>query len=187
MEKAPPSPRLRRTPAARVRELLPLALLAIAGGTAAREPLGCKRQVAPAQVPTHSAGAASDHATALFATLAARGAAVAPGMREVARMQSAGDKVEIARADARDACVRVAFEATSPVVAKLVDGEGNVLASSDSPATDGVLGEHGPVCVRRGEAVSAMAGAPDGSPVAPAGAGAAAAVASVRWMAWESP
>jgi hypothetical protein len=93
-------------------------------------------------------------------------------MREVARMLTTGDKVEIAHAEGRDACVRVAFEASSPVVAKLVDAQGNVLASSEAPATGGVLGERGPVCVRRGDAVSAFA----------EGSG-----ASVRWMAWASP
>jgi hypothetical protein len=93
-------------------------------------------------------------------------------MREVARMQSAGDKVEIAHAEGRDACVRVAFEASSPVVAKLMDREGNVLASSNVPATDGVLGQRGPVCVRKGDNVSAIAEGPD---------------ANVRWMAWASP
>jgi hypothetical protein len=97
---------------------------------------------------------------------------VAQGMREVARKENTGDKVQIAQAGGHDACVRVVFEASSPVVAKLVDGEGNVLASSDSPATDGVLGERGPVCVRKGDAVSAVA---------------EGAAASVRWVAWESP
>jgi hypothetical protein len=86
-------------------------------------------------------------------------------------MQNTGDKVEIAHAEGRDACVRVAFEASSPVVAKLVDAQGNVLAASEAPVTRGVLGERGPVCVRRGDAVSAIA---EGS-------------ASVRWMAWASP
>jgi hypothetical protein len=188
MEKAQPNRLLRRTPAARVRDLLPLALLAIAGGAAAREPMGCKRQVAPAQVPSNRAGVASDQATAaMFAALASRAGTVAPGMREVARMQSSGDKVELARAEARDACVRVAFEATSPVVAKLVDGDGNVLASSDSPATDGVLGEHGPVCVRRGEAVSALAGAVVETVAGGDGGSGLPSVARVKWMAWESP
>jgi hypothetical protein len=96
-------------------------------------------------------------------------------MREVARIESAGDRIEIVRAGGRDACVRVAFEASSPVVARLLDGEGNVLASSDVPEAEGVLGQRGPVCVRRGDAVSAAAG------------GAEAAVASVRWVAWQAP
>jgi hypothetical protein len=96
-------------------------------------------------------------------------------MREVARIETAGNRVEIARAEGRDACVRVAFEASSPVVAKLLDGEGNVLASSEGPSADGVLGQRGPVCVRKGDAVSAAAG------------GAEAAVAKVRWMAWQAP
>jgi hypothetical protein len=114
-------------------------------------------------------------ASASFALLVARGPLVAPGMREVAKVQSTGDKgekVEVARAQGRDACVRVAFEATSPVVAKLLDVGGNVLASSAAPTTDGVLGERGPVCVRNGDAVMATA----------EGSG-----SSIRWVAWASP
>jgi hypothetical protein len=96
-------------------------------------------------------------------------------MREVARIENTGDRAEVARAGERDACVRVAFEASAPIVAKLSDGEGNVLASSDVPASEGLLGQRGPVCIRRGDAVIASAG------------GAEAAVASVRWLAWQSP
>jgi hypothetical protein len=177
MERSPPNLLPRRTPALRVRELLPLALLALACGAVLYDPFGCTRPAPPAHVASSVASAANAEATASFAALAARGATIAPGMREVARMQSAGDKVEIARAEVRDACVRVAFKASSPVVAKLVDGEGNVLASSDIAATDGVLGQRGPVCVRRGDAVSAVAGGAEG----PGG------VTNVRWVAWESP
>jgi hypothetical protein len=155
-----------------VRELLPLALLALACGAVLREPLGCARTAPAPKLPTVVATAKDAGSAASFAELLARGASVAPGMREVARMQTGGDKVEIAHADGRDACVRVAFAASSPVVARLMDGEGNVLASTDAPATDGVLGERGPVCVRKGDAVSAAA----------EGTG-----ASIRWVAWESP
>jgi hypothetical protein len=172
MERSPPRQLPRRAPARHVRELLPLALLAFACGAVLREPVGCARPVPSAKVPTVVATAADAGSAAAFDALVARGAAIAAGMREVARTQSAGDKVEIAHAEGRDECVRVAFAASSPVVAKLMDGAGNVLAVSDAPATDGVLGERGPVCVRKGDAVSAVA----------EGAG-----ASVRWVAWESP
>jgi hypothetical protein len=155
-----------------VREFLPLALLAFACGAVLRQPLGCAQPVTPARAPRAIAAVADAGSAASFDALVARGAAIAPGMREVARTQSAGDKVEIAHAEGRDACVRVAFAASSPVIAKLMDGAGNVLASSDAPATDGVLGQRGPVCVRKGDAVSAVA----------EGAG-----ASIRWVAWESP
>jgi hypothetical protein len=93
-------------------------------------------------------------------------------MREVARNETSGEKMEIVQAGEHDACVRVAFEASAPVVARLVDGEGHVLASSDAPATNGVLGQRGPVCVRKGDAVSVVA---EGS------------ATSVRWIAWEAP
>ncbi|HXN31309.1 MAG TPA: hypothetical protein VN894_05580 [Polyangiaceae bacterium] len=161
-----------------MRELLPLALLAFACSAVMRQPLGCARSARPPSAPSGAGRAeapASSGAAPSFAALAARGASVAPGMREVARIESAGDRVEIVRAEGGDACVRVAFEASSPVVARLLDSEGNVLASSDAPAADGVLGQRGPVCVRRGDSVSAAAG------------GAGAAVASVRWVAWQAP
>ncbi len=109
-----------------------------------------------------------------YDTLASLGSAVAPGMHEVARKQGVGggDPVELVRAESRDACLRAAFEADAPLVAKLVDGNGQVLAAVAVPSTRGVLAEHGPVCIRRGDVVRAVA----------EGSG-----AHVRWMAWESP
>jgi hypothetical protein len=173
MEKPPPSRLSRRIPP-HVRELVSLVLLALACGAALREPFACARGVPRTSVVTPRAVPSAKPAlsSTSFAALAARGAAVAPGMREVARLQSAGDKIEIAHAEGRDACVRVAFEASSPVIAKLVDGEGNVLASSNAPVTGGVLGERGPVCVRKGDNVSAVAEGLD---------------ANVRWVAWAAP
>ena len=100
---------------------------------------------------------------------------MAPGMREVARIESAFDKIELTRAETHDTCVRVAFEASLPVVAKLFDSEGNVLASTDAPATEGILGPRGPVCVRRSDVISAMAG------------GSEAGAPRVRWVAWQAP
>src|SRR5215472_8901921 len=139
MERPPPSPPRLQAQTHRVRELGPIALLALACGAVLREPVGCTRSTASARAPNR-AGAAmgadstdDTDASASFALLVARGPLVAPGMREVAKLQSTGDKgekVEVARAQGRDACVRVAFEATSPVMAKLLDGGGNVLASS---------------------------------------------------------
>jgi hypothetical protein len=96
-------------------------------------------------------------------------------MRESSRLRSTGDKVVLVRAGDRDACVRVAFDASAPVSAKLMDTEGHVLASLDAPAMGGVLGARGPVCVRKGDAVSAVAAGPDGG------------VGTVRWVAWQSP
>ena len=180
MERPPPSqPRLQAPH--RVRELGAIFLLALACAAEVREPFGCTRSSGPAKSPQPAnagSGAASTDdadASASFAVLVARGPLVAPGMREVAHLQSTGDKgekIEVARAQGKDACVRVAFEATAPVLAKLLDGGGNVLASSAAPTTDGVLGERGPVCVRKGDAVMATA----------EGAG-----SSIRWVAWASP
>jgi hypothetical protein len=182
MERPKPNRRRLRTPpplqVREVREILSLALLAFACGTAMREPAAGTRGAPPTQMATlgHPPRTVqSADAEAAFATLVARGAVVAPGMREVTRAASGDGRhgaVEVARAEGRDACIRVAFTASSPVVGKLMDGDGNVLAMSDAPTMDGVLGEHGPVCVRKGDAVSAIAEGPG---------------ASVRWVAWVSP
>ncbi len=158
-----------------MREPAALGLLAIACVTVARSPLACARPASPSGDPASAASVASTLDATTFALLASRATAVAPGMREVARVRSAGDAIEVARAGDRDACVRVAFEATSPVLAKLVDRAGNVLASNDAPATGGVLGKRGPVCVRKGDAVSVVAAPAEG------------ATGSVRWVAWQAP
>jgi hypothetical protein len=97
---------------------------------------------------------------------------MAPGMQPVARRESAGEKIEIVRAGAHDTCIRVAFEAKAPVVARMLDSAGEVLASSASPAVEGVLGELGPICIRRGESLGVDT---DGSPTA-----------QVRWVAMAS-
>jgi hypothetical protein len=94
-------------------------------------------------------------------------------MRAVAERESAGERIELVRATARDVCVRVVFESTTAVVGKLVDGEGSTLAESPAATTQGTLGEQGPVCIRKGDAVNALA---DG-----------AAGARVRWVAWAAP
>ena len=130
---------------------------------------------APPPAPAAAAPSASSTAESLaaFDALAARGASLAPGMREVARKEGGSDAVELVKAEARDACVRVAFEASAPVEAKLVDHAGNVLAASDAPAADGVLGARGPVCVRKGDVVRGISDA--------------SGATRVRWVAWEAP
>jgi hypothetical protein len=120
---------------------------------------------------TSSDPAAPDALTA-FEAIAARGASLAPGMREASRKEGASDAVDLVKADTHDACVRVAFAATAPITAKLVDHAGGVLAASDAPATDGVLGAHGPVCIRKGDVVRGLADV---------------AGVRVRWVAWEAP
>lgn len=154
-----------------MRELGPFVLLLCACGAAVREP----SVAAAAAPPVTSAPApeppAPDTLTT-FDAMAARGASVAPGMHEAARKEGAVGPVDLVKADARDTCVRVAFAATAPVTAKLVDHAGNVLAANDAPATDGILGPHGPVCVRKGDVVRGLT---DASGV------------HVRWLAWEAP
>jgi hypothetical protein len=93
-------------------------------------------------------------------------------MRLAARRVSTGERVEIVRADQSDTCIRVAFEALVPVVAKLVDDTNNAVATSGAAAVEGVLGERGPVCIRRGEALGVTV---EGTGV------------PVRWVAWAAP
>jgi hypothetical protein len=169
----PPPPSPSRAPARLVRELAPFVLLACACGAAVRQPPP-EPSVAQAPPPAAAPPTSSADGPASFVALAERAASVAPGMREVARKASAnaGDPVELVKADARDTCVRAAFEAASPVSARLVDREGRVLASVPAATASGVLGERGPVCVRKGDVVKGVA---DGAGV------------PVRWMAWEAP
>jgi hypothetical protein len=152
-----------------VRELVPFFLLACACGAAVRPTAPSPVGVTPPPVASGHETETSAATSAAFDALAARGATVAPGMHEVARKE--GTSVDLVKADARDACVRVAFESAAPVTAKLVDASGNALASLDAPATEGVLASRGPVCVRRGEVVHGIAEGADGG---------------VRWMAWEA-
>jgi len=107
-----------------------------------------------------------------FMGLEALAPSLAPGMRQTAERESAGEPIELVRAGGRDTCVRVAFEAAAPVLAKLVDADGTVLSETRSPAMAGVLGERGPICVRKTETVSAAAEGIGGR---------------VRWIAWTSP
>jgi hypothetical protein len=170
-----------------VREAVPFVLLVCACGAAlSRAPASAREPPERAGWPVdglQSTPSPVDQAPAQpetgrpraggFAGLASQAAALAPGMREATRKQSrAGERVELVRAEGRDACVRVAFAANTPVATRLVDGDGSVLAARTAPTTDGVLGEHGPVCVRRGDLVAGVA---DGM------------VGVVRWIAWESP
>jgi hypothetical protein len=159
----------------RVREAAAFALLVCACGAALhRAPPPARTAAEPEPPASTPAGAPplSPETAAAFEALAARGRAASPGMREVARKETAGERVDLARAEARDVCVRVVFESSVPVVAKLVDGAGNVLVAGAGPATDGVLGERGPVCVRKGDVVSCVA---EGGP------------ARIRWVAWAAP
>jgi hypothetical protein len=154
-----------------VNEVGPFLLLVCACGAAVTAPTPAAPASDPA--PTHAMTAATSAPapTESFDDLAALGPMIAAGMHEIAR-KSSEDAVELLRADTGDACLRVAFAAAAPVVAKLVDGNGDVLASL-GPAPEGVLSERGPVCVRRGDVVR--------------GAAEGASRTHVRWMAWQAP
>jgi hypothetical protein len=156
-----------------VREVVPFVLLACACGAAVTA-RPASHAPAASPPPEPAAGAASTMPAESWDALASLGASVAQGMHEVARKPGigGGDPVELLRAETHDACLRAAFEADAPLVAKLVDGNGQVLAAIAVPTTHGVLAEEGPVCIRRGDVVRAVA----------EGSG-----AHVRWMAWASP
>jgi hypothetical protein len=116
----------------------------------------------------HPAGPAPD-AGGGFAALEQRAGSLAPGMRMAAERENGGERVELVRAVEKDACVRAAFEASEPVSAKLVDAEGVTLAETAAPVESGSLGERGPVCIRKGDAISGVASG------------------RVRWIAWALP
>jgi hypothetical protein len=158
-----------------VRELLPFALLACACGVETR--VGPARAVVRTSPPPDAAPAAGppegqQDAGAAFEEIKQRWSGVVAGMSPVSALEgAAGDQeaLELARADGRDLCVRVAFEAPEAVVASLVDRAGASLARS-AEQTSGLLPERGPVCVRRGDAVRGLA---SGS-----------ATTRVRWVTW---
>ena len=109
--------------------------------------------------------------------LAARGPSLAAGMREATRNESTVThalRFDAVNARGRDVCARVLFVSTAPVVAKVEDGEGVVLAEVTHAAQTGALGESGPVCVRRDGVIRVAFDA-------------AARSAVVRWVAWASP
>ena len=72
-----------------------------------------------------------------FASLEARAAALAPGMRQAAERESGGERTELVRAAGNDTCVRVAFEATAPVLARLLDADGTLLCETRVPTRRG--------------------------------------------------
>jgi hypothetical protein len=107
-----------------------------------------------------------------FVSLEALTPTLAPGMRRAAERESGGERVELVRAAGKDTCVRVAFEASAPVLARLLSADGTVLSETRAAAASGVLGERGPICVRKTDVVSATADGPG---------------ARIRWIAWASP
>jgi hypothetical protein len=160
--------------ATRVREALAFAVLACACGMTARPPASTSTQTStsprsPTQAPT-VAPTLTDGGAALT-ELAARWAPFVPGMHVVAAREDAADSLELARATTTDLCLRVAFDASDPVVVTLASAAGATLASS-AEGVGGLLASEGPVCIRRGDALRATAVGPPG--------------ARVRWIAWSS-
>ena len=166
------------------RDALAILLLACACGASLRStPLdpgparAVPSPVAPqARPPTNDPGANAEPDPRALA-LRARGAAIAPGMRLAAQRSSRDTDVDLVHAEVQDECVRVAYDANEPIAAELVDAKGEVLARALEPAGSGILPAAGPVCVRRGDAISAIAiRATDASPGT-----------AVLWAAWAAP
>jgi hypothetical protein len=153
-----------------------MAALAACGGA----PAMSQRPAAGAQARSGGAGHAgtiADDSLPSLDAVAALGATLAPGMRELARRESsvtAGQHApeEAARAASRDLCARVAYAADGPVGARLEDGAGGALAEAPR-STSGALGEEGPVCVRHGELLRVVFDA--------------GVSARVRWVTWVAP
>jgi hypothetical protein len=149
-----------------VREAASFVLLACACGMAVKR---APPPEAPPSPPTTTAPTPDPNR---FESIEARGSLVAQGMRLAVRRESAGEKIELLRADANDTCVRVAFEAGAPIVARLTDKADKMVATSGPAAAEGLLGENGPVCIRKGEVLNITVDGPS---------------APVRWVAWAAP
>ena len=125
--------------------------------------------------------ASSDPVPAL-ARIAETGPSVAPGMRELARLDEAAPfERTIVHAAERDTCARVAFAASEAVRVSLVDGP-----SSADTAPSAASGVTGTVCVRRGgDLIVRVTSAT--SATRPADAGGGGGAARFRAVAFGAP
>jgi hypothetical protein len=162
-----------------VREAIAFLLLACACGAATWS--GRSSDARKAQLDDEGSGppgsdpngaAAAHEPQAAFASLESLAPSLAPGMRLAAERESSGERIELVHATGKDTCVRVAFEAAAPVVARLLGADGTSLYEMHVATTTGVLGERGPVCVRKSDIVSAVAEGGGGR---------------IRWIAWAAP
>lgn len=104
--------------------------------------------------------------------LVGRGPQVAAGLREILHGEVASPgTVPVQAADA-DVCLRVVFASLTPVHAALRSSAGDVL-SEGGASVSGLLGARGPVCARRGQAMTLVF---DGG-----------TDAHVRYVVWASP
>lgn len=150
----------------------------IASGSAFRLiACGAGSASAPAVAPAASSPAPSSQAERkdplpTVSELVGRGPQVAAGLREIlhGEVDSPGT-VPVQAADA-DVCLRVVFASLKPVHAALRSSAGDVL-SEGGASVSGLLGAHGPVCARHGQAMTLVF---DG------GTG-----AHVRYVVWASP
>jgi hypothetical protein len=113
------------------------------------------------------------------ARIAESGAAFAPGMRELVRVdEEAPFERPLVHAADKDTCVRVAFAASEPLSVALLDGAGATLDATPRAAS----GVTSTVCVKRaGDVVLKVARAGAGD------AGNAGAAARVRAVAFAAP
>ena len=110
-------------------------------------PIGSRTEVADA--------GAADAGDALppMAELIARAPQLAPGMQVLTTGDDAAPKTLTLAPVATDLCVRGIFVADAPVRATLLTSAGDALAETDA-ATSGTFGPRGPVCLRKGQALT---------------------------------
>jgi hypothetical protein len=102
--------------------------------------------------------------------LALLGPSLAPGMREVARGESALPLSIVVPGESSDVCLRAVVAAGAPVAAALI-AEGRTLALSE-PGPRALLDAHGPICLRKGTHARIEAQGPRGP---------------ARYVVWASP
>lgn len=125
--------------------------------------LAAARDAGPPEVPVPPAVA-----------LGVRGLRVAPGMRELARLDPAPARSpDLLQQATADTCVRAVWAASRPVRVGFVDREGEPRGER-AEGTEGTVPPGGPVCSVRGEALHLVVeGAPPG--------------ATARAVVWASP
>lgn len=125
---------------------LPLVLLVACGGRSPRGPAPTNHHPATAQADAGQTIATDDVPT--VETLAARGAAEAPMMREAARASEINAPIEL-QAGPLDTCYR-AIVAANEAVTAWFEGDDRDRRGAVFSGTNGFVPPAGPVCFRKG-------------------------------------
>jgi hypothetical protein len=152
-----------------------VAFVAVACGACGAEPSRRARVTAAPKTAIAEEDAAtdapSDDPLDTLDELAERGTRLAPGMRELARAEGRAPIHTLVPLPDNDACVRVVF-ATREVIRATLSAAGETLATEEA-GREGALGVRGPVCTRRGQALTLSFEA--------------ATPAAVRYVIWGTP